>query len=133
MKLGGSVADTRTMELVTETSAGPLELLVRQVGGATSVQLATGDTWNSMYTPVPLAAFLADFARLPDAEAEQLSKRVLNEWEASPESEPPTKRTTARKGIAPFGPSVVLVFLTVAAFGAIVYFVVRSLLMATTG
>ena len=121
------------MEFAAATSAGPLELEVRQVGGATVVALgSTGDTWNSAYTPVPLAAFLADFARLPAAEADTLSKRVLEDWEASPESAPSTKRTTAPRVAAAFAPGLVLVLLSVFAFGAIVYFVVRALLLAAT-
>ena len=121
------------MELSTETSAGPLQLELRQVGGATVVALAgTSDTWNSLYTPVSLASFLADFARLPDAEAEAVSQRVLGDWEASPESAPSTKRTTAQRVAAAFAPGLVLVLLSVFAFGTIVYVVVRALLLAAT-
>jgi hypothetical protein len=121
------------MEVAAETSAGPLELEVRQVGGVTVVALAgSGETWNSTYTPVSLASFLADFAKLPESEAEALSKRVLNEWNASPESAPPTKRSAAPRAVAAFVPALVLVCLTVFAFGAIVYVVVRALLTAFT-
>jgi hypothetical protein len=51
---------------------------------------STNDTWNSTYTPVPLSAFLAEFARLPETEAAEISERVLADWEASDESAGPT-------------------------------------------
>ena len=122
------------MELVAETSAGPLPLELRQVGGATVVALAgTGDTWNSAYTPVPLASFLADFARLPDAEAQALSARVLSDWEESPESAPPRKRSSVGKAAPIFAPTLVLTAVLVVAFGTIVYFVVRAVLLSTAG
>src|SRR5688572_24340954 len=110
------------MELVAETSAGPLQLELRQVGGATVVALGgTDDKWNSTYTPVPLALFLADFARLPEAEAEALSARVLGDWEDSPENAPPRKRSSVRKAAPIVAPSLILTALFVVAFGAIAY------------
>ena len=122
------------MELVAETSAGPLPLELRQVGGATVVALGgTGDTWNSTYTPVPLASFLADFAHLPEAEAEALSARVLSDWEESPESAPPKKRSSVGKAAPIIAPGLVLTLLLVVVFGAIVYFVVRAVLLSTAG
>jgi hypothetical protein len=119
------------MELVAETSAGPLELELRQVGGATVVALArTGDTWNSTYTPLSLASFLADCATLPTAEAEDVSKRVLSEWDASPESAPPRRRAQGRKMIAAFAPAFAVVVATLLVVGIIVYVVVRALVAA---
>jgi hypothetical protein len=121
------------MEFVAETSAGPLELELRQVGGATVVALGgTGDTWNSAYTPVPLAAFLADFARLPDLEAQMISERVLGDWDASPESLLPKKRAAGRRVAATIGPSLVLAVVFVVALGGIVYFLARALMLAAT-
>jgi hypothetical protein len=120
------------MQLVAETSAGPLDLELRQVGGATVVALGTGDTWNSAYTPVPLAAFLADFARLPASEAEALSERVLRDWQASPESAPPTKRSAGPRALASLTPALVLTCVTVLACGVIAYIAVRALLASAT-
>jgi hypothetical protein len=120
------------MEFVAETSAGPLELELRQVGGATVVALGgTGDMWNSAYTPVPLAAFLADFARLPELEAVMLSERVLGDWQTSPESAPPKTRASARL-LAAFAPAIVVTCVTLLAVGTIVYIAVRALLGAAT-
>jgi hypothetical protein len=132
IELAADVADTDSMEVAAETSAGPLELDVRQVGGATVVALAgSGETWNSTYTPVPLAAFLADFARLPEAEAAQLSTRVLGEWAASPESAPP-KRPPGPRALAAFAPAAVITCVTLLAIGVIVYIAVRVLIAAAT-
>jgi hypothetical protein len=117
------------MKFAAQTSAGPLELELSKVGDGLLARLEpTGDSWNSTYTPVPLSSFLAEFARLPDAEAEQIAERVLGDWQASPASKAPTMRTQAPRAVAAFGPALLLVFLTVLAFGVIAYAVLRFLL-----
>lgn len=122
------------MRFAAETSAGPLELEVTQLGGGMLVRLtATGDSWNSTYTPGPLSSFLAEFAGLPDAEAEEISNRVHADWDASPESAEPRPRSEVRRmaaGALPAATLVVLVVLTLVALGVLVYLFVRSLLGA---
>src|SRR5687767_3740809 len=99
------------MKFAAETSAGPLELEVTQLSGGMLVRIAsTNDTWNSTYTPVPLSAFLAEFARLPETEAAEISERVLADWEVSGESTSPRLRTQSRKVLAAGMPAAVLIF-----------------------
>lgn len=122
------------MKFAAETSAGPLELEVTQLSGGMLVRLvSTGDTWNSTYTPVPLASFLVEFAGVQDAEAQEISARVLVDWKASGESSAASRRSEGPKAAAaglPVVILVVLVVLTLLALGAGVYLFARSLLGA---
>lgn len=122
------------MKLAAETSAGPLELEVTQLSGGMLVRLvSTGDTWNSTYTPVPLSSFLVEFAGLPDAEAQEISDRILVDWQASGEGSAASRRSKGPKAAAaalPVVVLVVLVVLTLFALGVLVYLFVRSLLGA---
>jgi hypothetical protein len=122
----------KLMQFAAETSAGPLDLDLTRVGDSVLVRIeATGDTWNSAYTPGPLAAFLVEFAGVPDTEAAAISEQALGEWEADPGSRAPRSRRQVPKAAAAAGPALVLMALTVLTFGVIAYVVIRSLLGAT--
>jgi hypothetical protein len=120
------------MKFAAQTSAGPLELDLARVGDGLLVRMeSTGDTWNETYTPVSLASFLVEFARVSQGEAEAISEQLLGEWKASPESRAPATRGQLPKAAAAAAPALVLIILTIAVFGVITYLVVRSLLLAT--
>jgi hypothetical protein len=86
---------------------------------------STGDTWNSKYTleDIPLSTFLADFARIPEHEALEISERVFEQWARSGERSEPSVRTEAPKAVAALAPAVGLVVLVVVAVLAILAYV----------
>jgi hypothetical protein len=104
------------LKYVAETSLGPLELELSQVGGSMLVRLvSTGDTWNSRYTleDLPLSAFLVTFARLTEPEAIGISEQVFAEWARSADEVEPSVRSEMPRAIAFIAPGVGLLLLMV--------------------
>jgi hypothetical protein len=119
------------LKYVSDTSVGPLDLELSQVGGSMLVRIAsTGETWNSRYTveDLPLSAFLVTFARLPQQEAIEISERVFEEWARSEAQSEPSVRSEVPKAIAVVGPAVGLVLLVVFALLSAFAYVVLKLL-----
>jgi hypothetical protein len=118
------------LKYVSDTSMGPIDLELSQVGGSMLVRLAsTGETWNSRYTveDLPLSAFLVTFARLPEQEAIEISER-FEEWARSGAQSEPSVRSEVPKAIAVVGPAVGLVLLVVLALLSAFAYVVLKLL-----
>jgi hypothetical protein len=119
------------MNYTAQTSAGPLELEIEQLGGSMVVRVtSTGDTWNSQYTPDALKQFLAAFADLPDPEAAEVAEGVLAAWAEGGQGRGPTLRSEAPKVVAAFAPAVGLVVLIVCGVGLLTVFVLLKFLGA---